>query len=59
MDDHFRPPPVGTEPLGVTTVEGEIVIDAGGNALPSLTPAAARTTGERLIAAADKADPKT
>ena len=45
-------------PLDVSVVEGEVVLTApqGATAI-SLTPEAARTTAERLDAAADRAAP--
>ena len=47
-------PRAQTVPLTVLIVHGEIVVDGMQSSAPSLSSYAARETGKRLIAAADK-----
>ena len=54
MDEHFKPPPILDEALPVKLIDGEVAI--GGPPGASMTPAAARETGKRLIEAADEAE---
>ncbi len=45
--------PIMRKPLGVSIVDGEIVLDCSGTSAPSLTAEAARETAKLLMAAAD------